>query len=59
MRQWYIADMGSRLGTFVNEQPISQALGHPLRHGDVIRIGNKFLRYLQVRQIPPGKGQLN
>ncbi|MCS6895312.1 MAG: FHA domain-containing protein [Bacteroidia bacterium] len=34
--QWYIQDLGSTNGTFVNEQRVSQ---HPVRIGDKIRLG--------------------
>lgn len=34
--QWYVQDLGSTNGTFVNEQRVSQ---HPVRVGDRIRLG--------------------
>lgn len=34
--QWYVQDLGSTNGTFVNEQRVSQ---HPVRPGDRIRLG--------------------
>lgn len=34
--QWYIQDLGSTNGTFVNEQRVTQ---HPVRVGDKIRVG--------------------
>ncbi len=34
--QWYVQDLGSTNGTFVNEQRVSQ---HPVRIGDKLRLG--------------------
>lgn len=34
--QWYVQDLGSTNGTFVNEQRVSQ---HPIRIGDRLRLG--------------------
>lgn len=34
--QWYVQDLGSTNGTFVNEQRVSQ---HPVRTGDKVRLG--------------------
>ncbi len=35
---WYIEDVGSSNGVWVNRRPVKDQLG--LRHGDVVRIGN-------------------
>ena len=45
-----LADLNSRNGTLVNGSRVSV---HTLRHGDLIRIGNTSLRYLDERQAPP------
>ncbi len=34
---WYVQDANSKYGTFVNDQPASQAL--PARPGDIVKIG--------------------
>ncbi len=38
-----LRDLGSRHGTFINEQPVGE---RSLRHGDSIHIGNSLLLYL-------------
>jgi hypothetical protein len=48
--QWWLEDLGSRNGTFVNELPISEPL--VITYGDVLGFGNTRLRL--VSGLPPG-----
>lgn len=36
---WYVADLGSRHGTFVNAMPLAEGERTLLRHGDLLRLG--------------------
>ena len=52
-----VGDLGSRNGTFVNENPV--AMPRPLAHGDVIRIGDSQLTFInQVLPPRPNTGPL-
>ena len=48
--QMLVGDLGSRNGTFVNENPV--AMPRPLAHGDVIRIGDSQLTFIN-QVLPP------
>jgi hypothetical protein len=41
--RYLLADGGSAVGTFLNDQPVTQLT--PLQSGDVIRVGNSLLRF--------------
>jgi pSer/pThr/pTyr-binding forkhead associated (FHA) protein len=47
---YVIADAGSRNGTFVNEQQVTEPT--PLTDGDAIRIGNTRMRFAQAAPAP-------
>jgi pSer/pThr/pTyr-binding forkhead associated (FHA) protein len=49
--QWWLEDLGSRNGTFVNELPVSEPL--VITNGDILGFGNTRLRL--VSGLPPGK----
>jgi hypothetical protein len=49
--QWWLEDLGSRNGTFVNELPISEPL--VITYGDVLGFGNTRLRL--ASGLPSGK----
>jgi pSer/pThr/pTyr-binding forkhead associated (FHA) protein len=48
---WVVSDAGSKTGTFVNEQPITN---QPLHDGDTIRVGNVTLTYHDQETLPEG-----
>lgn len=41
--RWVVVDLGSRNGTYLNEERLSDPV--PLRHGDAIRVGDSVVRY--------------
>jgi adenylate cyclase len=43
---WHVRDEASRFGTFVNEEKVAGE--RPLRVGDVVRVGNTNLRFLDA-----------
>ncbi|HYX81160.1 MAG TPA: FHA domain-containing protein, partial [Gemmatimonadales bacterium] len=46
---WLLADLGSRNGTYLNGQPVST--GTPVKHGDVIRLGESGPQYRIVTTV--------
>jgi predicted component of type VI protein secretion system len=55
--QYYIADAGSRTGTFVNGQPLHER--HLLNDGDEIRIGPGIIRYSEISELPADAVQID
>lgn len=47
---WAIEDLGSASGTLVNGKPID--LPTPLRHGDLVQIGNTEMRFMLMPGVP-------
>lgn len=45
--RWFVHDLGSANGTFVNRSQVPFGVGHPLRHGDRIRVGAETLVFSQ------------
>jgi diguanylate cyclase (GGDEF)-like protein len=41
--KWWVADLGSTNGTYVNHQPVQE---HPLAKGDLVKIGDTIFKYL-------------
>lgn len=41
--RWVVVDLGSRNGTYLNEERLSEPVA--LRHGDAIRVGESVVRY--------------
>ena len=46
-RAWYVEDLGSTNGTFVNGSPVTEVI--PLGYGDVIQVGQVRLRLERPR----------
>jgi pSer/pThr/pTyr-binding forkhead associated (FHA) protein len=51
---WYLRDLGSRTGTFLNDQQIHQK---PLTAGDRIRIGPAEMRFEPSLEVPAGTAE--
>ncbi len=51
--QWWIEDLGSANGVYYQEQRVTR---HPLKHGDAVRCGSLWLRYVDYNQ-PQAAGQ--
>jgi hypothetical protein len=49
--QYYVEDMGSSNGIFYQEQRVPR---HPLRHGDAVRCGSLWLRFVEASEGRPG-----
>ena len=47
---WVLHDLASRNGTYVNEQRVERRI---LRGGDVIRVGETALKFLELEEISP------
>jgi hypothetical protein len=45
---WWLEDLGSQHGTWLNEQPLSQPT--PLAYGDLIQIGNHQFRLERIEE---------
>jgi two-component system, cell cycle response regulator len=43
---WWIVDLGSLNGTYVNDRPISQHKAHALAHGERIQVGDTIFKHL-------------
>ena len=43
--RWFIEDRGSANGTWVNDTRVPFGAPHPLRHGDLIRLGSELLTF--------------
>jgi len=52
-RAWYLEDLGSTNGTYVNGVPVSEVT--PLGFGDVIQLGQVRLRLERPRPARPGR----
>jgi hypothetical protein len=51
--QYYVEDMGSSNGIYYQEQRVQR---HPMRHGDAIRCGSLWLRYVESSRGGGGGG---
>jgi hypothetical protein len=53
--QWVLEDLGSANGVFYQEQRVTQ---HPMKHGDAVRCGSLWLRFIDpdgnAAQVGPG-----
>jgi FHA domain-containing protein len=49
--QWWIEDLGSANGVYYQEQRVTR---HALKHGDAVRCGSLWLRFVDYQQQQPG-----
>ena len=55
--RYYVADGGSRTGTFVNGQALIER--HTLSDGDVIQVGPAKIKYRTGSKLPPDAGKID